>query len=61
VLWFICGVGAIGSIILGVKGQRKAQELGQSDTLCKVAWIGGILVFVLFIIGLFAAPSTYNP
>lgn len=44
--WFLCGVGAIGSIIVGRIGQRKARELGQSDLLPKIAWIGGIVTIV---------------
>lgn len=44
--WFLCGVGAIGSVIVGAIGQRKARELGQSDLLPKIAWIGGIVTLV---------------
>lgn len=44
--WFLCGVGAIGSIIVGRIGQRKARELGQSDLLPKIAWVGGIVTIV---------------
>lgn len=50
--WFVCGVGVIASFILGGLGQRKAHELGQSDLLPKIAWIGGIVVTVLNAIGL---------
>lgn len=50
VCWFLCGWGAIASIILGLIGQSKARQLGQSDTLPKVAWIGGIVVLALGII-----------
>lgn len=49
--WFLCGWGAIGSVILGVIGQRKAHELGQADMLPKVAWIGGLVVIALDIAG----------
>lgn len=56
--WFLCGVGAIGSVIVGVIGQRKARELGQSDLLPKVAWIGGLAVIVLdIIVGFFIRPT----
>lgn len=58
--WFLCGWGAIGSVILGVIGQRKALELGQSDTLPKVAWIGGLVVLALDVIGIFVLPSKYG-
>lgn len=44
--WFLCGIGAIGSVIVGVIGQRKARELGQSDLLPKIAWIGGVVTLV---------------
>lgn len=50
--WFVCGVGVIASFILGGLGQRKARELGQSDLLPRIAWIGGIVVTVLNAIGL---------
>jgi hypothetical protein len=50
--WFVCGVGVIASFILGGLGQRKARELGQSELLPKIAWIGGIVVTVLNAIGL---------
>ncbi|MBO0890340.1 MAG: hypothetical protein J2P14_05460 [Acidothermales bacterium] len=50
--WFVCGVGVIASFILGALGQRKARELGQSELLPKIAWIGGIVVTVLNAIGL---------
>lgn len=58
--WFLCGWGAIGSVIVGVIGQRKALELGQSDTLPKVAWIGGLVVLALDVIGIFVLPSKYG-
>lgn len=51
VCWFLCGIGAIASIILGLIGQNKARELGQSDTVPKVAWIGGVVFVALWIIG----------
>ncbi|MGH7484991.1 MAG: hypothetical protein ACREMY_05195 [bacterium] len=44
--WFLCGVGAIGSVVAGAIGQRKAREFGQPDLLPKIAWIGGIVVLV---------------
>lgn len=49
--WFLCGWGAIGSVVVGAIGQRKARELGQSDVLPKVAWIGGLVVIGLDILG----------
>lgn len=49
--WFLCGWGAIGSIIVGRIGQRKARESGQSDLLPKISWIGGIVVCVLNVFG----------
>lgn len=48
VCWFFCGIGAIASIILGALGQSKARQYGQSDTLPRVAWIGGICFLVLW-------------
>lgn len=35
------------AIVLGLIAQSKYREQGQSDTLAKVAWIGGIVSFVL--------------
>lgn len=58
--WFLCGVGAIGSIIVGRIGQRKARELGQSELLPKIAWIGGIVVVILDVIGFIVLPTTYS-
>lgn len=56
--WFLCGVGAIGSVVVGVIGQRKARELGQSDVLPKVAWVGGLAVIALdIIVGFFIRPT----
>lgn len=56
--WFLCGIGAIGSVIVGVIGQRKARDLGQSDLLPKVAWIGGLAVIILdIIVGFFIGPT----
>lgn len=47
VCWFLCSPAAI---VLGLVGQSKARQYGQSDTLPKVAWIGGIVAFVLGVI-----------
>ena len=47
VCWFCCSPAAIG---LGLFAQSKYREQGQSDTLAKVAWIGGIAFLVLGII-----------
>jgi hypothetical protein len=47
VCWFCCG--GI-SIALGLVAQSKFREQGQSDTLAKVAWIGGIVAFALQLI-----------
>lgn len=56
--WFLCGIGAIGSVVVGVIGQRKARELGQSDLLPKVAWIGGLAVILLdIVVGFFIRPT----
>lgn len=50
--WFLCGWGAIGSVIVGLIAQRKAYELGKPLTLPRVTWIGGIIVNILNAIGL---------
>ncbi|MFG1910875.1 hypothetical protein [Kribbella sp. NPDC048928] len=47
VCWFCCSPAAI---VLGLIGQSKFREQGQSDTLAKVAWIGGIVFLVLGIV-----------
>jgi hypothetical protein len=47
VCWFCCSPAAIG---LGLFAQSKFREQGKSDTLAKVAWIGGIVSIVLSII-----------
>ncbi|GAA1705312.1 hypothetical protein GCM10009745_61170 [Kribbella yunnanensis] len=47
VCWFCCSPAAIG---LGLFAQSKYREQGQSDTLAKVTWIGGIAFLVLGII-----------
>jgi hypothetical protein len=47
VCWFICSPISIG---LGLFAQSKYREQGQSDTLAKVAWIGGIAFLILGII-----------
>lgn len=52
VLWFFCC--PPGSIVLGLIAQKQYREQGQSDTLAKVAWIGGIVVMVLYVIYLVA-------
>ena len=44
VCWFCCG---IISIVLGLIAQGKFREQGRSDTLAKVAWIGGIVALVV--------------
>ncbi|HZX04828.1 hypothetical protein [Kribbella sp.] len=47
VCWFCCPPA---SIILGFLAQGKFREQGQSDTLARVAWIGGIVLLVISII-----------
>jgi hypothetical protein len=47
VCWFCCSPA---SIVLGLIAQSRYRQQGQSDTLAKVAWIGGIAFFVLGII-----------
>jgi hypothetical protein len=47
VTWFCC---PLASIILGVIAQGQYRQQGQSDTLAKTAWIGGIVAIVLGII-----------
>lgn len=47
VCWFCCSPAAI---VLGLIGQSKAKESGQSPTLPKIAWIGGIAFLVLGVI-----------
>jgi hypothetical protein len=47
VCWFLCSPAAI---VLGLVAQSKFRAQGRSDTLAKVAWIGGIVLLVLGII-----------
>jgi len=47
VCWFLCSPAAI---VLGIIAQGKFRGQGKSDTLAKVAWIGGIVAFVLGVI-----------
>lgn len=51
VFWFCCSPV---SIVLGLIAQKQYREQGQSDTLAKVAWIGGIVFLVLYVIYLLA-------
>jgi len=44
VCWFCCSPAAI---VLGLIAQSQYRQQGQSDTLAKVAWIGGIVSIVL--------------
>ncbi|MBO0827194.1 MAG: hypothetical protein J2P24_05370 [Streptosporangiales bacterium] len=50
ICWVFCWLGAIAAIILGFIGQSKARQLGQPDTLPRIAWIGGICFLVLWTI-----------
>lgn len=50
ICWVFCWLGAVASIILGLIGQSKARQLGQSDTLPRIAWIGGLCFLVLWIV-----------
>lgn len=60
--WFnCCYIGMIVGIILGVKGQRRARELGQDDRVPKVAWITTIVVGVLDLLGLLFLPPSFDP
>jgi hypothetical protein len=47
VCWFLCSPAAI---VLGLVAQSKFRAQGRSDTLAKVAWIGGIVLLALGII-----------
>lgn len=47
VCWFLCSPAAI---VLGLVAQSKFRSQGRSDTLAKVAWIGGIVLLALGII-----------
>ena len=47
VCWFLCSPAAI---VLGLIAQNKFRAQGRSDTLAKVAWIGGIVLLVLGIV-----------
>jgi hypothetical protein len=56
VCWLCCAPISIG---LGLFAQSKFREQGRSDTLAKVAWIGGIVVLALNII--LYATNIYRP
>ena len=47
VCWFCCSPAAI---VLGLVAQNRYRQQGQSDTLAKVAWIGGVAFLLLNII-----------
>lgn len=47
VCWFCCSPAAIA---LGLYGQSKARETGQSDTLPRIAWIGGVVFLIIGVI-----------
>jgi len=47
VCWFCCSPAAI---VLGLIGQSKAKQSGQSPTLSMIAWIGGVVFLLLGII-----------
>jgi hypothetical protein len=44
VCWVLC---APASIVLGLIAQNRYRQQGQSDTLAKVAWIGGIVAIAV--------------
>jgi hypothetical protein len=47
VCWFLCSPAAI---VLGLVAQSKFRAQGRSDTLAKVAWIGGIVLLALGVV-----------
>lgn len=47
VCWFCCSPAAI---VLGLIGESQAKKSGQSTTLPRVAWIGGIVALIVGII-----------
>ncbi len=47
VCWFCC---TPASVVLGLIAQSKFREQGRSDTLAKVAWIGGVVLIFLGIL-----------
>ncbi len=47
VCWFCCSPAAI---VLGLIGQSQAKKSGQSATLPRIAWIGGIIFLLLGIV-----------
>ena len=47
VCWLICSPAAI---VLGLIAQNQFRKQGRSDTLAKVAWIGGIVLLALGIV-----------
>lgn len=61
-LWFFpCTLGCVASIVLGVVGQRKAQETGESDVLAKIAWIGGAVFTIAEVLVFFMYRSRSGP
>lgn len=54
--WFVCA--GIPGIVLGLIGQSKARELGQSQTLPRIAWIGGLVALALVVGGALLAQGT---
>ena len=47
VCWFLCSPAAI---VLGLVAQGQYRRQARSDTLAKVAWIGGIVMLILGVI-----------
>lgn len=56
----LCWIGTIVGIVLGVKAQRRANDLDQDDLVPKVGWIIAVVVGVLDILGLIILEPTFT-
>ena len=57
ICWFFCSPAAI---VLGLVAQNQFRNQGQSDTLAKTAWIGGIVALVLGIVVFIATSASVS-
>lgn len=56
----LCWVGTIVGIVLGVKAQRRANDLGQDDLVPKIGWITAVIVGILDILGWIFLQPTFS-
>lgn len=57
VCWFCCSPAAI---VLGLVAQNQFRRQGRPDTIARVAWIGGIVAFLLGILSFIVRVTVLN-